>query len=203
MENKIFLEQMKLYYDSLKYFDIQDNFLILQLNKTFRIPLRCVNLSTLDKNIFMLSPVEIFQIIYVSELLYKENLGESEKDFIINYTKKYLELSDNVKTNQNNDLNKLWCLEIPINVAYKDEFFELPGSKIIISEIDRHLEEINSGLGKSPKLVLKKGDNPNFELEESIDQVRNFEKAGFTTLFLITSAVAATCMYIAYFIFGH
>jgi len=203
MENKVFLEQMKLYYDSLKYFSIEDSFLILKLNTIFKIPLRHINLSTLDQSIFTLSPAEIFQLIYVSELLYKEKLTDSEIDFIKSYTKRYLELSDNVKNNENTNTNKIWCLEFPINMAYKDEFLDFPASKIIISEIDKHNEELSSGLGKSPKLVLIKGDNPNFDLEEQVDQIKNFEKAGFTTIFLITSAIAATCMYIAYFIMGH
>ena len=203
MDNKIFLEQMKLYYDSLKYFEIQDNYLILKLNKTFKIPLKHINLSYLDQNIFNLSPAEIFQFIYVSELLYKENLEEHEIEFIISYTKRYLELSDTIKNNEDTNSIKVWCLEMPINSAYKEEFIEMPASKIIIAEIDKHSEEMNSGLGKNPILKLVKGENPNFEIEEPIDQVRNFEKAGFTTLFLITSAVAATCMYIAYFIIGH
>ena len=99
MENKVFLEQMKLYYDSLKYFSIEDSFLVLKLNTIFKIPLRHINLSTLDQNIFLLSPAEIFQLIYVSELLYKEKLIDSEIEFITNtrqqesliYTKKALE----------------------------------------------------------------------------------------------------------------
>lgn len=203
MENKVFLEQMKLYYDSLKYFTIEDSYLILRLNKDFKMPLRHIHLSTLDQNIFMLSPTEIFQLFYVNELLYKEVLSESEIDFITSYTKKYLELSDNLKNNEDNNINKLWCLEMPINYAYKNEFLELPASKLIISEIDKHMEEMNSGLGKSPRLVLIKGNNPNFDIEEEIDQIKTFEKAGFTTIFLIISAIISTCIYIAYFIIGH
>jgi len=202
MENKIFLEQKKLQYDSLKYFEIQNNYLIL--NKKFMIQLSHTNLLTFDERIFLLSPAEIFQIIYVGELIYKETLTESEIDFIKNYMKTYLQLTDYANNaNEDIDLNKIWFYEIPINNAYKSEFAELPCSKLIIEEIDNHTSEMNSGLGKSPKLVLIKGDNPNFDLEEQVDQVRNFEKAGFTTIFLITSAIAATCMYIAYFIMGH
>lgn len=202
MENKIFLEQKKLQYDSLKYFEIQNNYLIL--NKKFMIQLSHTNLLTFDERIFLLSPAEIFQIIYVGELIYKETLTESEIDFIKNYMKTYLQLTDYANNaNKDIDLNKIWFYEIPINNAYKSEFTELPCSKLIIEEIDKHTNEMNSGLGKSPKLVLIKGDNPNFDLEEQVDQVRNFEKAGFTTIFLITSAIAATCMYIAYFIMGH
>lgn len=201
MENKIFLEQKKLQYDSLKYFEIQNNYLIL--NKKFMIQLVHTNLLTFDERIFLLSPAEIFQIIYVGELIYKETLTESEIDFIKNYMKTYLQLTDYANNNQDIDLNKIWFYEIPINNAYKSEFAELPCSKLIIEEIDKHTSEMNSGLGKSPKLILIKGDNPNFDLEEQVDQVKNFEKAGFTTIFLITSAIAATCMYIAYFIMGH
>lgn len=202
MENKIFLEQMKLYYDSLKYFSIEDSFLILKLNNIFKIPLRHVNLYTLDQSVFTLTPVEIFQLIYVNELLYKNSLTDSEIDFIKSYTKKYLELSDKIKNNEDVKANTIWCLEIPINNAYKDEFLEFPACQIIISEIDKHNEELNSGLGNKQKLVLIKGGNPNFDIVTQGDSIKNFEQAGFTTIFLITSAIVATCLYIAFFIIG-
>jgi len=200
MENKIFIEQMKNYFDSLKCFDIQDNFLILQTDKIFKIPLLHTYLSQLEQSIFMLHPTEIFQIIYLLELFYRTQLSESEKEFIINYTNKYLILNENITNGNDINQNRLWCLELPINNAYKEEFSEYPCSKLIISIIDKHSEEINSGLGKSPKLVLVKGNNPNFELEENIDELKTFEKAGFTTLLLIASTVISTCLYIAYFI---
>lgn len=203
MENKIFLEQMKIYYDSLKYFEIIDGYLSLTFNNNFKIPLRHVSLSTLDQNIFSLPASEIFQIIYMYELLYKEKILENEIDFIKNYIKRYLKLSDEIKNNENNELTRFWCLEFPINNAYKEEFSTLPTSKIIIDEIDKHTEKINSGLGKVPKLILTKGDNPNFEIEEQVNQIRNFEKAGFTTIFLIIGAITATCIFIATFIMNH
>lgn len=202
MDNKIFLNQMKNYYDSLKYFDIQNNYLILHLNKLFTIPLLHTYLSQLNQSVFLLNPSEIFQIIYILELLYKNELTENEKDFIINYVKKYLSLSESTLTGNEMDLNRLWCLEMPINNAYKEEFSQMPTSKLIISTIDKYNEEINSGLGKTPKLVLVKGDNPNFDIEEEIDDVKNFEKAGFTTLLLILTSIVSTCLYIAYFIVG-
>lgn len=202
MENKIFLEQMKNYFDSLKYFDIQDNFLILHTDKIYRIPIFHTYLSQLEQNIFLLHPIEIFQIIYLLELFYKTTLSETEKDFIKNYTDKYLSLSENSTNGNDINQNRLWCLELPINNAYKEEFAEYPCSKLIISLIDKHSEEINSGLGKSPKLVLIKNDNPNFLIEEEYDELKTFEKAGFTTVLLILSSIISTCLYIAYFIMG-
>ena len=202
MENKIFLEQMKNYFDSLKYFDIQDNFLILHTDKIYRIPIFHTYLSQLEQNIFLLHPIEIIQIIYLLELFYKTTLSEIEKDFIKNYTNKYLSLSENSTNGNDINQNRLWCLELPINNAYKEEFSEYPCSKLIISLIDKHLEEINSGLGKSPKLVLIKNDNPNFLIEEEYDELKTFEKAGFTTILLILSSIISTCLYIAYFIMG-
>lgn len=198
----MFLQQMKNYFDSLKYFDIQDNYLILNIEKIFKTPLFHIYLSQLDQNIFTLHPTEIFQIIYVLELFYKPKLSDNEQNFITNYTNKYLALSENNVNGQDINKNRLWCLEIPINYAYKEEFAEYPASKLIISIIDKRNEEITSGLGKTPKLILVKGDNPNFEIEQEIDEVKSLEKAGFTTLLLIATSAIGTCLYIAYFILG-
>ena len=202
MDNKIFLEQMKIYYDSLKFFEISENILTLHAEKEFKMPLYHTYLSTLPPNIFLLYPTEIFQIVYMLELLHKESLKDTELNFIKNYTEKYLKLSDEAKENNNIDQNRLWCLEIPINKAYDEEISNSMYSESIINLIDNHTNDMNSGLGKTPRLVLIKENNPNFMIDEEIDNVKAFKDAGFTTIFLITSTIVATCLYLAFFVFS-
>jgi len=202
MDNKIFLEELKNTYESLRYFNIIDNYLILKLDKEYKTPIIHTNLKNLNINLFLLHPTEIFQIIYMLELLYKNALSDFEINFIKDYTKKYLLIEDNNKSENNNiNLNRLWCLGLPINLAYDIEFINMPCAKCIIAELNNHTNEIESGRGNYPTLTLKKGENPNFEIEEQNDMY-NLEKAGFTTLFLITSTIVATLVYIAYFIIG-
>ena len=65
MNNELFLKQMKNNYDSLKNFEIINDRLILKLESIFMINLISTKLYTLNPNLFLLEPKEIFQIIYM------------------------------------------------------------------------------------------------------------------------------------------
>lgn len=196
MENVLFLKQLQNSYDSLKYFSITNNRLILHLDKDYIIPLIHTKLINLNPNLFLLTPQDIFHIIYMLELLYKTNLNDSEIKFIENYTNKYLKMNDLAIENNQIDKNMVWCFSIPIYSSYDPIYIENPCSKIIQKLLNNHTEEIENSKGLHPKLILS---NTNFQIAED-DNLANFEKAGFTTLFLITGAVVATCIYIIYFI---
>lgn len=196
MDNYTFLENAKHTYESLAYFHITDNLLTLEFNGTFKIRLQNVSLSSLNPNLFLIHPTEIFQIIYVLELLYKDELTESEINFIESYTNKYLKLSNDALDTETTNTNRLWCLSIPIYTSYSPDFENKKASLLIKSLLNKQTEAIESGKSLHPKLVLMK-DGTNLE-EEEIDS--SFAQAGFTTLFLILGATIATVLYITYFI---
>ena len=197
MNNEVYLNQMKNTYESLKYFSIDGNYLVLTLETTYRIPISNINLSTLNQNLFILDPSEIFHIIYMLQLLPQPEISPEEENFIKQYVTRYLKLNDMALTESNLDTNLIWGLSIPIYSSYDPECINNPGSQIIQNIINNHSEEIENSKGKHPRLVLT---NPNFENTSNEVQLTPFEKAGFSTLLIIWSTVAATCAYIAYFI---
>lgn len=203
MDNKTYFNQIKPFYNSLKFFDIKDNYLILNSKQTFILPLIHTNLSQFNKDIFLASPGEIFHILQINELLYKEQLSENEKKYIIDFTQKYLDLKK--QNNEENNINTitLWCLEIIISKAFQEEFVNNPASKEITMLIDNNTKDFENGRNTGVKLVLSKGNNQNFEIIEDFDSVKTFEKAGFTTLFLVIITVILTCIFITFFILNN
>ena len=89
MSNQDFLINYQNRYESLKYFTINNNTLILKDNGVFMQDISHTNLARLNPNLFLLSPVEIYQIIYMLELLYKNNLSEYEINFANTYINNY------------------------------------------------------------------------------------------------------------------
>lgn len=206
MDNKVYLNQLKTFYDALKPFDIQNNYLILyvpNLQKNFILPLNHTDLTSIPKEIFLSSPSEIFHFLQMHELLYKTELTEKEINYIKDFTNKYLELKNNNNDGKMINDTTLWCLELLISKSYEEKFINNPASKLVISIIDNFNKELESGLGIGVKLVLTKTGNQNFNLEEDIDTIKTFEKAGFTTLLLVIITVVLTCMFIAFFIIGN
>ena len=201
MNNKDFLSKFKLIYPSLNSFEIINNYLLFKSTKTYSFPLANINLSQLDKSLYTLSSKDIFQILYMIELLYRPTLEEHEIIFVKNYTKSYLVLQEKIRNSSiTNDLYQyIWWVEYPIHLAYNDYFNNMVASNVIIELITNHN---NSNLEKSPKLVLSKGNNPTFEMEEITDNYTNFKEAGFTTIFLITIPICLTLIFIAFFIVG-
>ena len=200
MTNKIFLEQMKNLYDSLKYFEIHEQFLMLKLEKNFVCPLNYTNLANLNPSLFILTPNEIFQIIYSLELLHKNELSSGEITFITQYTEKYLKLNDLARNGEQIDANRLWNLSLPINFAYDEQYINTDAGKLITSIVDKYSIESENSLGKNPRLVLIKGENPNFEWEEDIDKYKPLKDAGFATIILIITTIIITCGYIIFYI---
>ena len=200
MENDIFLKQLQNSYESLKYFSILDNSLILHLDKEYKIYLNHINLKDLNPNLFLLKPQEILHILYMLELLYQTNLKESEISFIESYTNKYLSLNDQALEQNEADNNLVWCFSIPIYTSYDPTFINSEASTLIRKIINNHSIEIENSKGNHPKLVLT---NPQFEIIKEEDNIGSIEKAGFAAIFLIAGAITATCLYIIYFIVGH
>jgi len=199
MQNKAFLNHMKTLYDSLKFFEIDNNKLILNYNGTYIIPFNNVLLDKLNQNLFLLEPNEIIHILYMLELLPKKSITKEENEFINNYILRYLKLNDMALSNSNIDTNLIWGLSIPIYSSYDQNFIDNPCSKIIQNIINNHTEEIETSRGNHPRLILT---NPQFAPIEEVDNLNNIEKAGFTSIILISLAITITCIYIAFFIVG-
>lgn len=205
MNNDVVFKSLQQSYDSLRVFDVINNILYFNYNgATYQLPLNIVSLSSLNPDIFLLKPEDIYRIIYLLELLPKDNLTPSDEEFITQYTEKYLKLEQGRIEERENDKGlddkDILCLSIPINVAYDPRFVDKRASKIIDEILYRHTEEIESGNFKGQKLVRI---NPNVPREYSLgDEVSDFGKAGFTTILIILSSVLFTGLYIAYFMIG-
>ena len=202
MENGLYLQFLKNnteYSNSLRYFSIEGNKLILNLDKEYHINLVHTKLQQLNTNIFLLNPKEILHIIYMIELLHQQEVSEKETQFIESYTNNYLKYHDLAVDGENVDQNTLFCLNIPIYYAYDPNLINNAGSIIVRNIINNHTEAYESTHGKHPKLVLT--TTISTPVEE--DYLKEFEKAGFTTLLLIAGAVVGSCIYIINFILNH
>lgn len=203
MNNNVYLNQIKPYYNSLKYFSIQDNYLILNLNQRFILPLIHTNLSEINTDVFLSQPNEIFHFIQMNELLYKTEINEKEIAYIKEFTNRYLKLKQNSIEGKEVNNTTLWCLELLISKSFNEEFINNPASKEIANLIDEDNKKLESGLSTGMKLVLSKDGNQNYDIEEEFDYVKNFEKAGFTTIILIALTVALTCIFFANYVITH
>ena len=154
MNNELFLIQMANQFDSLKYFKIENNTLILNFNGLYKIPFTNVSFANLNPNLFLLNPNEIFHILYMLELLPKNSLNDNEKNFINSYVNRYLSLNDLALENKEIDTNLVWCLSIPIYTSYDPENLDKESSKLIQDIVNNHSELVANSKGNHQKLVL-------------------------------------------------
>ena len=197
MDNETFLNNMKYQYDSLKAFVIKNgNLLLKDNNNIYMIPLN-INLSSLNNNIYLLNPRDIYRIIYMIELLSKEKITDDDVNFVNEYVGKYLNLEKKKNANLEVDENEVNSLGIPIYLSDDPKYENSSTSNIIRKILLDDLKEEQSGKTNTPRLVLT---SPHFQGSIEEDNLANFEKAGFTTIILIVSAIVATCLYIAFFI---
>ncbi len=198
-DNEKFLNELQQNNVTMRYFTLTNNILKLSYSGEYQIHLNNLHLRELNPNLYTLHPLELFQILYTLELLYKENINEQEETFLKKYVQKYLQLNDLAINDNKNDSNRLYCLSIPIYTSYDVLFANKPSSIIISNVINEHTINNEEGKSKGPRLVLT---NPNFFMEEEeerpIDKVEDFTKAGFTTISIIAIAVISTCLYLLY-----
>lgn len=202
MSNELYLQNLKNTYENLQAFSIKNNTLILSLDSTYTLPLVHLNLSNLNPNIFYLSPLEIYQILYMLELLYKTNLTNAEIDFITQYVKKYLLLNDTILDNSSDDTLRVNALSIPIYTSYDPIFINSEPSNLIQELVNQHSEDFENGKNKGQRLVLINSKYGSFD-DENDNDWDNLKNAGFTALLMIGATIALTVLYITYFIFGH
>ncbi len=201
--NEEYLKNLQKTFPNLKYFNFDGNSLILNYNGYYKIPLYHTNLTLLNPNIFYLNPTEIFQVIYILELLYKDTLNDKEIIFINNYTNNYLKYNDLALSGNNDASIKSWGLGIPIYTSYDEQFFNKPGSKLIQQNLITHDNDTINGKTKGPRLVRTKDTLENFMPEEEENLVADYSKAGFATIILIISAILITTIFITTFVLGH
>ena len=202
--NEEYLKNLQKSFPSLKYFNMENNSLILNYNGYYKIPLNHTNLSLINPNIFYLEPTEIFQVIYVLELLYKDTLNESEIKFINDYTENYLKYNDLALIGNNEASIKTWGLGIPVYTSYDEEFINKPASLLIHQNLVTHDNDTVNGKGKGPRLVRTNESLVNFISEEEEENpLVDYSKAGFAAVILIISAILITTIFITTFVLGH
>lgn len=197
MDNNNYLNSLKSRYDSLTNMFIKEN--VLYYDK-YILPLN-INISMLNPDLFLLTPEEIINVLYVLQLLYQPTINEMEKNSLIQFTKKYTELN----SQNNKDFNN-FGYSIPIFFAYDENFTNSPAATIIREEHTRlceYMDSLNTG-GKDKNLVRVR-KNPNvtnsyeyneyIEFSENIDRMQN---AGFVTLFVIFFGIVLSILILAY-----
>lgn len=197
MSNEEYLLKLYNSYPNAHYFTLINHNFRLEINdKTWEIPLNDLKLEELNSNIFLLHPLETFKIIYMIVLIYKVNLTDSEQEFVKRYTQEYINVSDKYLSEGYEDINRSYCLSIPIYTAYNENVINLPASSLIQDILNNHSKEIESGQGKGYALTLK---NPNGSYIPDENPINDYRQAGFITLALIVGAVAITIAYITTF----
>ncbi len=204
MSNEEYLINLYNSYPNAHYFTIKDNKLVLEIeDRAYELPIKDFNLSKINPNIFLLKPVEAFQIIYLLLLLTQDIIDKNEENIVTNYTFRYIELSNKVNTFEDSNIQlEHSLLSIPMYTADDPLYINKPASRIIRSMLDNYAleqdkEESEKG-GRGNSRVLK---NPNGSI--NFDEGNNFidySKAGFVTLVLILGAVAITVTYITTYI---
>ena len=202
--NEEYLKNLQKTFPSLKYFTIEGNSLILNYNGYYKIPLYHTNLSLINPNIFYLDPIEIFQVIYVLELLYKDSLNDNEIKFINDYTDNYLKYNDLALIGNNEASVKTWGLGIPIYTSYDEQFINNPASLLIQQNLIKHDNDTVNGKSKGPRLVRTNESVINFmPPEDEENPLVDYSKAGFAAVILIISAILITTLFITTFVLGH
>lgn len=207
MSNEEYLLTLYNSYNNARYFSLKNGNFILNMynaeNKKPEIPLNNLILSAINPCIFLLHPAETFQIIHMLELLYKRNLSDNEKNFIISYTYKYMELPEESLTD-GSDINRNYSLSIPIYTSYDPLFIEMPASLIIQELLIKNSKENENSNGKQQSLTLKNNSikNSNIIPIDSEDRFdfAEYRSAGFATLVLIGATVILTVLYITTYI---
>lgn len=197
MNNELLLNELQNSFPNLRYFKLSNNVLSLEFDGSYRIPFINTSLSNINPNLFLQNPKEIFNILYMLELLNKNELNESEIAFITSFVNRYLKYSDLATKGNEVDKDLLWCLSIPIYTSYDPNYIENMGSSIIQNIINSHSEEIENSKCMHERLVLT---HPDFGGNYEEDTFSYLEKAGFATLTLIGGAITFTLLFIIFFI---
>ncbi len=190
MDNEIYFNKIKNQYDSLADMYIKNNVLYY---KNYTLPLS-VNLNRFNPALFLLSSEDIINIIYVYQLLSKDDLTTTEIESLIKYAKIYFEIKNNPK-----EINLQFGFSIPIFVAYEQEYENYKGSQILREEFTKlcdNYEKSDSAKNAQYVRVLKNNNIPAkseydeyLEFSEKINQIQS---AGFTVIFLILFMVTIT-----------
>lgn len=203
MSNENALKNLKNYYESLQYFSIQNNMLILNSNQTtYVMPLTHINLASLNPSLFLLSPIQIYHVLYMLELLYKENITDVDINFIKSYVNNYLKINKEYLDGNSEYEFLSSMLGIPINLSYDNSFSNSETGVVIQNLMTSYNNDLEGGKSTGKKLVLSNGITFAQEEDNRIDIYEKYTKAGFATFLLIASTIVATCIYIIFFIYN-
>lgn len=204
MTNEEYLSLMKKQYDSLANFYIKNNILFLKTpSMTYQLPLS-ISLNAIHPNVFNTNEINIINILYIYQLLYKPNLTEIEINAVNTYTNNYLNLEQKKMTGETISDEDIFSLSVPIFTSYDESLVNSPAAILIKQSFNKFNEAIekSNGSGKDKQLTrtLKLADMPDteqfLEYKEFSDKIKTLQNAGFTTIFLIAFAVFSTLIVI-------
>lgn len=195
MSNEDYLLNLYNSYPNAHYFTIKDNKLRLELNdKIWEIPIKNEELTKINPNVFLLHPIESFEIIYMEVLLTKDIIDNNEESFIKKYTLNYLEVNKKVlKLNDSNLQLEHSMLSIPIYTCYDPKYINKPASNCIRGILDNYQELTNEDGGRGNSRARINPNVPSIGIKDGME-------AGFITLALIIGAVVVTITYITTYI---
>lgn len=204
MTNEEYLSLMKKQYDSLANFYIKNNILFLKTpSMTYQLPLS-IPLNAIHPNVFNTNEINIINILYIYQLLYKPNLTEIEINAVNSYTNNYLNLEQKKIAGETISDEDIFSLSIPIFTSYDESLVNSPAAVLIKQSFNKFNEAIEkaNGTGNNKQLTrtLKLADMPDteqfLEYKEFSDKIKTLQNAGFTTIFLIAFAVFSTLIII-------
>lgn len=185
-------------YPSLQYFNYQNGTLSLeQNNQIFSVKLDNFhvfyenNYERINPNLFLLNPIEIFNIIKMIELLHHINLNNSEEDFVKSYITDYLNLTETGLKKE--------CLKRPIDYC---DYFPSSPVRAIIKEVKEARNNPRGKTHQGPKLVKilsLKGTHEYIEDENKELPPSNIP-TGFATILLIIAIIIITITFITLYI---
>lgn len=216
MSNNEYLIYLQKQHESMRYFQMQGNKLILSINRRendsvktdyLTILIDHLNLALLDQmnpSLFYQNPLDIYSILTLLELFYKVQLTNQDLNYIHSYVSDFIKIQSpliNNTTNDGNNMNyiRCTCLEMPIVLADNPSFENSPCAIEIRKMLNANLENVTSGKGNCVRLVRTKGDFDYSDEDEIEDMTKIVEKAGFTTISIIVLGVVLACSYLIYF----
>ena len=213
MTNEEFITTKKSLYESLRDINVLNNHLVYQ---NYSVPLDNLSIEKIFSfcpGLFNLEPADIIKVIYTCKLLSKNELTDIETNYLINYTKSYLNIKKYLLNNMEYIINgtpisletlerDIKGFELPILFSDDDAFKNSMGASIIRKELDSYYNSMdNGGMEKDLQRVRKKNgisssdpslDRNYLEYQEFHDKLNSYQNAGFVTIFLIGFTIITT-----------
>lgn len=203
MGNEEYFNKVKNLFPSLQTFNIDNNTLTFfdeKSNQTYNLSLHNISLYTMNQSLFSLKPRDIYRVIYMLDLIQRNNSNEQELEFVTQYINKFLKIETKRLNGDDVDSNLIYNMSIPIFLIddprpeIQKNIKNMDARRIIEDTLKKHIEESNKG---GEALVLRtqyyKENNKKSEMLETTT------KNGFTSFILVLITIIFTILYISLF----